>query len=117
MSVVKPQERREGYIEVTHQFVERMTHHVDEEEGFFRGFKIFSWVFGIVFSALIGLGTWVFVEKNQDFRKVQDTINEHTAQNGRTLTMLENIMAEQNRIHLQAEKNTELMYRHLGDKR
>lgn len=114
---MEQQERREGYIQVPQQFIERLTRHVDQEEGMFRGLKLFSIVFGVLFSTLMGLATWVFVEKNADFRKVQETIQEHTAQNSRTLAVLETILAEHKRQQEQLDKNTENVYRMMGGKR
>ena len=105
------EERRVGYAEIPEGFMEKINKHIDEENGFFKGLYIIAGVLAIV----TGLITWIFLEDHAKGNKMQESINEHTVQNARTLTILEHQVtinaAQQQRI----DANTQLLYGHIGE--
>lgn len=103
-------ERREGYVEMPYSFVEKINTHIDEENGFIRGAYYITGVLAVVAALVV----WIFLEDHAAMKEVQKVTNEHTAQNARTLTLLENQMAINSAQQVRIDKNTELLYRELG---
>ena len=98
MSVDHKEERRDGYIEMPHTFVEKINKHMDREEGVMLGMKIV----GSIFAVLIAVLVWVLIEKNNDIKAVQQTIVQHTVQNAEMIQIVKGI------IETNARQQTEI---------
>lgn len=107
------QEQREGYVEMPREFMEKINTHIDEENGFIKG----AYVIAGILSVVAALVCWIFLEDHATMKDHQKTISEHTAQNSRMLTILENQVALNTAQQQRIDKNTELLYGHLGAKK
>jgi hypothetical protein len=98
-------ERREGYVEMPHEFVEKINTHIDTENGFIKGMYVLAGILSVA-AAILG---WVYLEDHAAIKENQKTIVEHTVQNARMLTLLENQVAVNMRQQDRIDKNTELL--------
>lgn len=103
------QERREGYAQVTHEFVERMIEHVTQEETFWRNFKVFAGGYTVLFSFILCIIGWILIEKNGDIKEMQHTLNLHTQQIERTLAIVEQQVDVNKTQQARIERNTEIL--------
>jgi hypothetical protein len=78
------EERREGYVELPHEFVERLTTHVEEETTLFRGLKLAAYAVTL----LMAIVAWVLNEKNSDIKAMQQVLNQHSVQINETLVVV-----------------------------
>lgn len=95
------EERREGYVELPHNFVERLEIHVKEENALFKSLKLAGSVLGVLVMVL----TWVFIEKNNDIKAMQQTLNQHSIAISDALTMLKMTIERNEKEHAGYEKN------------
>lgn len=110
-------EHHEGGVEipdevrVTKAFVQRMVKHVEQEDGFWRNFKIFATGYTVLFSFIVTMIGWVLLEKNGDIKEMQATINKHSNQIERTLAIVENQVEVNKAQQTRIEANTEILMR------
>ena len=104
------QERREGYVEMPHAFVEQIQGHVVKEEAFWKNFKIFARFYTALFSTVLALVVWILLERNSEFKEMQKTIVVHTVQNAETLQLIKGIVEMNAKQQDQIDKNTEMLY-------
>lgn len=106
MSIVHKEERREGYMEMPKDFMLRVNAHVEAENGMFRTMRIVS----SIFAALLAVSVWVFLEKNSDIKAMQQTLNEHSIQISKTLTILESQVEMNKAQQVRIDRTTDMMY-------
>ena len=88
-----PEERRSGYVALSTEFINELEKHMREENTLFRSIRMAASVGAI----LIGVLTWIFIEKNSDIKEMQQTLNSHSVSIAKTLAILENQMGTLNR--------------------
>ena len=108
MSIVHKEERREGYVELPHDFVEDLTKHVAEEDALFKSLRIAA----AIFSTLLVVLTWIFIEKNNDIKAMQLTLNQHSIQINETLTVVKGMLELDKRQQTAIDRNTDLINGH-----
>jgi tRNA uridine 5-carbamoylmethylation protein Kti12 len=96
-------ERREGYVEMSGEFVEKLRSHIAEEEVLFKIVKLVGWV-GTLF---IALAAWVLIEKNNDIKAMQATLNQHSIQIEKTLVLIQTVVDTNTRQQAMIDRNTE----------
>jgi hypothetical protein len=97
------EERREGYIEMPHTFVDKLHEHIAEEEALFKVVKLVGWI-GTLF---IALAAWILLEKNNDIKAMQLTLNQHSVQIEKTLTMMQIMLDNDKRQQMMIDKNND----------
>ncbi len=122
MTSEEKQERRSGYVEVGVEFLDRVIKHMDKEEGMHatleegakrmdaieqdlstisklvqtaNGFVKAVRLVTVVATALLGLFGWVVIEKNNDVKAMQQTLNQHSIQISQTLAVLQRVVVDQ----------------------
>lgn len=88
------------------EFVERLTKHVTEEEGMFKAIRYFS----AIFTALILVLSWIFVERNNDIKAMQGTLQDHSIKIERTLVLLEAVINSDKRQQESIDKTRERVW-------
>jgi hypothetical protein len=83
------EERRSGYVALSSEFIQELEQHMREENTLFRSIRLAAGVF----STLIIVLTWIFIEKNGDIKEMQKTLNDHSIAIAKTLVILETQLA------------------------
>lgn len=86
--------------------LEKLNALTNTADGFIRATRMISAIIGILVAALGSILVWVVSEKNNDMRLVQQTLQRHSSQIERTLTVVE-------RLSSSHERDSERLERHL----
>lgn len=125
-------ERREGYVQVTKSFIDRMKLHLDKEDAWERrltegaqrmesienslasvssiiktaeGFIRATRIIAVLVGLLMGAYGWVLLEKNADIKALQLDVRTLAVQNSAQIAITQQIMASQVRDQARFERH------------
>ncbi len=81
--------------------------HIAEEEGLFRGIKLLGAILAALFSVLV----WIFIQKSDDIKAMQQTLNQHSIQISETLVILKTAIENDRRQQDSIEQTREQLWK------
>lgn len=137
------QERRHGYVELDQEFIDKVRLHMVKEdelekqlsegaarmttierdlsnvsglvktaEGFIKATRIIA----ILLATLISLYGWIMIEKNNDVKAIQASVQQLTVQNADTLAILRSVVIAQEKDSGRLERHLDAISNGLGGK-
>jgi len=100
-------ERRIGVTHLPETFVSDLTKHIAEENALFKSLRLAA----AIFSTLIVVLTWVFIEKNDDIKAMQSTLNQHSVAIAETLAVVKALIEDDRRQQTTIDRNSEKLNR------
>ena len=99
---MESKERRAVHIDIPEDMVEKLKTHIIEEDALFKSLRIAA----AIFSTLLVVLTWIFVEKNNDIKAMQLILNQHSIQINETLVVVKSMLEADRRQQAGIDRNT-----------